>query len=158
MSDRSEVERYKGGELLLRQAVVGLTREQLQTMPADGSWSIKQIVVHLIDSDAVSIERMKRVIAMDTPLLLGFDESAFVAKLAPHTLGLEECLQLFELNRRLMSQILHGLADEAFERFGVHNLRGKVTLAELVKGTNDHVDHHLKFVVKKRELVGAAAE
>jgi uncharacterized damage-inducible protein DinB len=151
--DRKLIETFAQGGQVLREAVAGLSRAQLTAFPIPGTWSIHQIVVHLMDADAVAVDRMKRVAAMNNPLLIGYDESAYIEKLSPHEMSLDDCLALFDLNRRLMAGILRRLPDEAFDRTGVHNEAGKVTLGGLVESYIRHLDHHLAFIHKKRAMV-----
>ena len=68
-----------GGQKLA-DAVRGLRREDLQAHPVPGKWSIQQVVIHLMDSDLVTTDRMKRVIAEDNPTLLAYDEEKFAAQ------------------------------------------------------------------------------
>ncbi len=81
MFDRTLIQTYAAGGQLLREAVAGLSEQQLKAFPVPGTWSIQQIVVHLNDADAVGIDRMKRVAAMEGPLLMGYDENAFTERL-----------------------------------------------------------------------------
>jgi hypothetical protein len=50
--------------------------------------------------------------------------------------------------------ILRNLPDEAYERIGTHNERGKLTLGEMVTMYVQHVEHHLGFLRHKRQLLG----
>ena len=153
MFDRTLIETYAAGGKALRESVQGLSQEQLTAFPIAGTWSTQQIVVHLQDSDAVAVERMKRIAAMDNPLMLGYDEQAFIRRLAPEAQPVAEVIDLFDLNRRLWSITLLGLPEEAFERTGIHSERGRVSLAELVKDYIRHLEHHLAFIHRKRRML-----
>lgn len=154
MFDRTLIETFATGGDQLRRAIQGLSREQLLAFPVPGTWSIQQIVVHLLDSEIVGVDRMKRIAALENPLLIGFDESAYVRTLRPEDQPLEQVLDMLELNRRLWAITLRALPDDAFDRTGVHNERGRVTLGELVRDYNDHLQHHLGFIARKRAMVG----
>jgi hypothetical protein len=65
--------------------------------------------------------------------------------------------EVFEKNRLLTAEILRRLPAAAFDRVGLHNERGRVTLADQVKSYVEHLDHHLKFVHEKRRLLGNPA-
>ena len=97
---------------------------------------------------------MKRIIAEDNPLLIGYDETKFTRSLYYDNEPLEEVLTLFHLNRAQMVRILKQLPESAFTRHGTHNERGTVRLGQLVEDYIGHVDHHLKFVKQKREMLG----
>src|SRR5580700_8987080 len=121
---RELIESFAAGGEALRQAVRGLTREDFLARPGPGDWSIQELVIHLADSDAIAIDRMKRVLTEDNPPLLYADESAYIARLLPHEQSLEDALTLFEVGRRQWSRVLRRLPDEAFSRIGTHNRRG----------------------------------
>src|SRR5215468_839978 len=110
--DRSLIETYVAGPAKLRAAVSGLTREELTARPGPGKWSILEVVVHLADSDAISIDRMKRMLTEDNPPLLYADETAYVNELYPHEQSLEYALSLFELGRRQFARVLRQLPPE----------------------------------------------
>ncbi len=157
MFDRTLIETYAAGGQKLREAVAGLSEQQLQAFPIPGTWSIQQIVVHLNDSDAVGIDRMKRVVAMERPLLMGYDENTFMARLRYEDQPVAQTLELFDLGRRLWAITLRSLADADFERVGIHSERGKLTLDELMKDYIRHLDHHLGFIQKKRGLLAGGS-
>src|SRR3954468_20846283 len=72
--DRSWIDKYEAGGEHLSQAIRGLTREDLLAAPPAGEnigkWTIQQVVIHLMDSDLISMDRMKRLISMENPLLV----------------------------------------------------------------------------------------
>jgi hypothetical protein len=156
--DASVIDRYSAGGELLRNAVVGLSEADLLAHPIPNTWSIKEIVVHLMDSDLIGADRMKRIAAEPNPLLIGYDESAFARTLGYPQTDLQLALELFALNRQQTAAVLRQLPAESFERTGVHNEKGKVTLADMVRGYIDHLDGHLLHLHRKRELLGKPAK
>jgi uncharacterized damage-inducible protein DinB len=150
------IDAYLDGATGLRRGVAGMSREQLISRPIAGKWSTLEVVCHLVDSDQAWIHRMKRVIAEDRPLLIGYDESRFAASLAYHERDLDEELGLFEQGRCQMSRILRSLSAAAAARVGVHSERGLVTLEEMIQVEIDHVHHHLRFVDEKRRALQSA--
>jgi uncharacterized damage-inducible protein DinB len=152
--DRSLIEAYVAAPAKLRAAVAGLTREELTARPGPGAWSTLEVVVHIADSDAISIDRMKRILTEDNPPLLYADESAYVVRLHTHEQDLEDALTLLEVGRRQWARVLRRLPDEAFARTGQHNRRGTVTLGGMVADYIEHIDDHLKFIVGKRANLG----
>ena len=149
--DRALIDAYVAGGPRLRQAVAGLSRDELVARPGPGKWSILELVLHLADSDAISIDRMKRMLTEDNPSLLYADESAYNDKLFPHDQSLEDALTLFEVGRRQFARVLKRLPAEAFDRAGTHNRRGRVTVGAMVRDYIEHVDYHLGFLHEKRE-------
>jgi uncharacterized damage-inducible protein DinB len=152
--NRDSIESFAVGGEILRQAVHGLSRDDLLARPGPGDWSIQELVIHLADSDEIAIDRMKRILTEDNPALLYADESAYIARLLPHEQSLEDALTLVDVGRRQWSRVLRRLPDEAFSRTGTHNRRGVVTLGEMVNGYIKHLEHHLVFLKAKRERLG----
>jgi DinB superfamily len=152
--DTQLIEAYVACGPRLRQAVAGLSNEELTARPGPGKWSILELVLHLTDSDCIAIDRMKRMLTEDNPPLLYADETAYVDRLFSHEQSLEDALILFELGRRQFARVLRKLPRESFERRGTHNRRGLVTVGGMVKDYIGHVDHHLKFLYDKRARLG----
>jgi uncharacterized damage-inducible protein DinB len=152
--DRQVIEHYIQGADVLAQAIRGLTAAERNAFPVPGTWSIQQIVMHMMDSDLIAADRMKRVIAEDRPTLIGYNETLFAKNLPYDELDAEAACDIFAKNRRLTGEILKRQPNAAFERTGLHNETGEITLAYLVKTYAGHLDHHMQFVKKKRELLG----
>ncbi|MGD9722985.1 MAG: DinB family protein [Pirellulales bacterium] len=153
--DRALIEQYAAGATQPAEAIAGLAREELNAFPVPGTWSIQQIVVHLMDSDLIGADRMKRVAAEDKPpTLIGYDESAFARGLFYDQLDPRLACEVFEKNRLLTAEVLRRLPAAAFERTGNHNEHGTMTLAELLENYVGHLNHHLKFIREKRKLLG----
>jgi len=152
--DRELIEQYAHDGEKLRLAVRGLTDEDLKKFPVPGTWSIQQIVIHLMDSELISAERMKRMIAEDNPTLIGYDETKFSKNLHYHDQSAADAITILDLNRKLFARVLRRLPDEAFNRTGTHNERGKLLLGQYLQSTVNHLEHHLKFIHEKREKLG----
>ena len=157
--DRTVIDEYEAGGKKLRDSIKGLSEQQLRWVPpADanvGRWSIKEVVLHMMDSDLIGSDRMKRLAAEDNPLLIGYNEDRFASRLFYQEQSTEDALTLFELNRKQFAFVLRKLAPETFERTGIHNEAGKVSLGTQVKKYNEHLDHHLKFIAAKRAKMKA---
>lgn len=148
------IERYAAEAGDLAKSIAGLSSDDLNAFPVPGTWSIQQIVIHMLDSDLIAADRMKRVIAEDNPLLLGYDETKFAQRLHCDKLAPQLACEVFAKNRQFTAEILRRCTDADFQRTGVHNERGKITLLDLLNTYVGHLQHHLKFVHDKRKLLG----
>jgi uncharacterized damage-inducible protein DinB len=148
------IEQYLAGPRELRNAIAGLSREQVLARPIAGKWSTLEVVAHLADFEPIFADRMKRVIAEDKPTLVGADENKFAAALAYHDRDLQEELTIIEATRSQFARILRKLPDSALQRVGNHNERGPRTLEQLLTGAIAHVSHHAKFILEKRQALG----
>jgi hypothetical protein len=150
------IDAFEQGTQKVRAAISGLTPPQLRSFPVPGTWSIHQIVVHLADADLARSDRMKRIIAMDNPILQAWDESRFAQGLHYHEQSLDDALALMDLDRRQMARILRCLPESAFARKGMHTESGELTLAQMLDRAVRHIDHHLKFIREKRAMIETA--
>jgi uncharacterized damage-inducible protein DinB len=151
------IDDYLAAVQTLRQAVRGLTREQVLARPVPGKWSTLEVVAHISDFDPILADRMKRVIALDNPPLIGADENRFAATLAYHDRDLEEELTIIDTTRRQLARILRKQPDAVLQRVGQHNERGPRTLEQLLTGATNHIHHHVKFIHEKRQALGVPA-
>jgi hypothetical protein len=147
------IDDYATGPQLLREAVKGMSREQLVARPVAGKWSTLEVVCHIADFEIVGADRIKRVIAQDKPTLPDGDETAFAARLAYHQRDLEEELQTIGAIRAPVARILRTLSDDDFTRIGNHAAAGPLTLQQFVERMANHVPHHIKFIAEKRKAL-----
>jgi hypothetical protein len=56
--------------------------------------------------------------------------------------------------RRQMASILGGLGEAAWSRTCVHNERGLMTLEQMLQAEVDHIPHHIRHIIEKREALG----
>lgn len=59
LSDEQILRWYEAGPERLEAALHGLSDRDLDLARAPGKWSIRQIVLHVVDSDATSLQRVK---------------------------------------------------------------------------------------------------
>jgi uncharacterized damage-inducible protein DinB len=151
-----QIDAYLDGPVQLRRAVADMSATQLEARPVPGKWSTLEVVCHLVDSEQAWCHRMKRVIAEERPLLIGYDESRFTATLHYHDRDLKTELALIEGMRAQMALELRSLPEAAWARNGVHSERGLITLEEMLEAEVEHVPHHIAQIIEKRRALGLA--
>ena len=153
MDNTTLVESYLAGPGELREAVSGLSREQLITRPIPGKWSVLEVVCHLADTEANIAHRLKRVLSEERPQFERVQPDLMLAALAYHRRDVEEELRIFDLTRRQMGRILGASPAEAWERTGIVGDRGDRSVTQMLNGAIAHVRHHLGFIVEKRQAL-----
>lgn len=145
------ISQYIQGGCLLRQAVAQMPLEHLLARPFAGKWSTQEVVCHISDFEPVFADRMKRVIALENPQLLGADENLFLKSLSYHQRNILEELALIDLVRSQMARILAVLPDSSWSRIGNHSEKGPVSLKNLLEKAIGHINHHLPFIEQKKK-------
>jgi hypothetical protein len=134
-----------------------MSQEQLLARPVPGKWTTMEVVCHLADSEQSWAHRMKRIIAEERPLLIGYDESHFAKTLFYHEHDVAEELALIEQTRAQMAKILRKVPSSAWDRTGIHTERGLITLKEMLDVEVAHIPHHVRFIEEKRRALGLRA-
>jgi uncharacterized damage-inducible protein DinB len=150
MEHTALIDDYLAGPQKLREAIDGMTAEQIDAAPIPGKWSTRQVVCHIADFEPVYADRMKRALAEDEPTIFGGDPDAFATRLAYDQRDIEEDLQMIESVRKHMARILRSLAPDDFQRKVHHSEAGPLTLEQLLTNITNHVPHHIKFIEEKR--------
>jgi uncharacterized damage-inducible protein DinB len=154
MSFQSLIDEYAAGVDLLREAVQGMTPEQLRATPVPGKWSTQQVICHIVDFEPIYADRIKRVIVEDEPLLMSGDPDRFAAGLCYSERDVEVELALAAAVRAQLVTILRSHPESIAQRVGRHNEDGPVTLETLLKRITGHIPHHVKFIREKRAAMG----
>ena len=150
------IDTYAEGPKLLREAVRGMTRDQLLARPVAGKMSTLEVVCHVADFEPILADRVKRVLTHDRPTLLSADENLFTAGLACHQRDLDEELALVDATRAQLARILRTVTPAVLPRVGVHSERGELTLERILTMACNHIPHHLPFIAEKRKALGVA--
>lgn len=140
------VKKYAEGYEQVARAIGNLTEEELQFKPGEKQWSIKEIIIHLADAEVVGVHRMKAVLSEHLPLLTHFDQDLWADRQDYRNLDHRPYLELFRLLRESMAALLNRIADEDWERAGIHTAAGKLTLRDLVQRYVKHVEDHLRQI------------
>lgn len=143
------IEAYACGPKQLRDAVNSTPENGWDAKPVEGKWSIRQVVCHLADSEIVYADRMKRVIAEDSPTLFEADPDVFDPALHCTQRSWETELNVIEAVRLHMLPILQACDSQDYQRTGVHSHDGPMTLATLLERIAGHLPHHIAFIEEK---------
>lgn len=119
------------------------------------SWTIKELMGHLIDGEKVFGYRLHRIACGDSTPLPGFEHEPFVDILDYDTVTLADLADEFSNLRRANILFLKRLPPEAEERTGTAS-DSLFTVRSQAYVIGGHVQHHLE-ILKKRVLDSGAA-
>lgn len=141
---RELVERYRAGYEAIVAALAGLDEAALDRRPGDGGWTAREVVHHTADSEMTSAIRLRRLIAEDEPLIVGYDGDEFARRLHYAERAIEPALAAIAAARSTTAQILDGLSEADWQRSGRHSEYGPYGVErwlEIYAGhCHDHAD------------------
>ncbi len=80
MPTSTQIERYKITPSLVLATLEGLDEAHIHYIPAQGEWSIHEIVIHLADSETMGYWRLRKTLAEERSTLPVYDEAAWAQK------------------------------------------------------------------------------
>lgn len=98
--------------------------------------------------------RIFAVIAQEQPLLPAFDEELYKRRLQYLWRDPELALSLFQQIRFAMGELLERCDADTWERTGVHEDHGPLSLATLIQRGAEHGDEHIAQVLSHRLAIG----
>lgn len=136
------IKRVAGIPERIARHVVGWNPEQLQTVPIQNEWAAQDILAHLRAADDILTSRIYMVLARDQPPLVVFDERQW-AEIARYASGdFASSLNLFTLHRAEVIAVLQNMKNEEWERIGIHEVLGKLSVFDIVQGLTEHEEEH----------------
>jgi len=115
---------------------------------ADGKWSIKELVGHVIDCERVFAYRALRFGRGDATPLSGFEQDDFVRGADFNKRSLSDLAEEFEYVRRATISLFASLEDSAWDRRGAAN-SNEVSVRGLAFITAGHERHHIDILKTK---------
>jgi hypothetical protein len=135
------VAKYKDGYAEVANALDGTTDAELDRRPAPGKWTAREIVHHLADSEMTSAIRLRRLLAEDRPLIVGYDQEEFARKLH-YDRPIADSLDAFKAARTTTAAILDRMTEEEWAREGTHSESGRYTVLQWLQIYAAHAHNH----------------
>jgi DinB superfamily len=139
---------------LLETLLGDLSAELLDWKPKPDRWCISEVLAHLAALEQVYVERVRRVMAEDSPRLPKYDLDGAKARQEYSRGSADENLEHFTRTRRASLALLAGLPLSACARTAIHSELGAITLAHLL---NEWANHDLGHLRQIEELYRAHA-
>lgn len=127
-----------------------LSDERAEKAYAQGKWTIKDLLQHLIDSEWIFAYRALRFARMDTTDLPGFDHDAYVEPARANQRKMTDLLADQRNLRQATTTLFSSFSEEALLRTGTAN-GNNVSVRALGWIIAGHQLHHLK-IIKERYL------
>jgi len=127
----------------LEKVVKQLGKSQLMRRPEAGKWSIAEILAHLADAELVASWRMRLILGSNGVAIQAFDQDVWADKFQYAKRDPQVSLETFRLLRENNVRMLKALPKDSWENYGMHQERGKETIAHMVRMFAGHDLNHV---------------
>jgi hypothetical protein len=149
------IERYRRGVAEVEAALAGATDAELDRR--DGrEWSARMVAHHLADSETNSYLRLRKLLAEDSPAIIGYDEAHY-AEVLHYDRPIEASLAVFRAVRASSCELLDRLRPEDLERTGHHSESGPYSVRTWLEIYASHAEEHASQIRRARRATPVAA-
>lgn len=122
-----------------------LSDEQAMFAYADGKWTLKELLLHLSDTERIFQFRILSFARGEDQKLLGFDEEKYASNSFANTRNLANLLEEFKVIRKSSEILLSTLHPSIIENTGISN-GNTISVNTLCKLIVGHTIHHLNII------------
>jgi hypothetical protein len=149
--DRSElIARYAEGPAVVDIALAGITEAELDRRADPTAWTAREIAHHLADSEANSYVRLRKLLAEESPTIVGYDQDVWAKALDYAERPIEPSLAVFRAVRAASSDLLSRLDQAAFVRSGTHTESGAYSVDTWLEIYAAHAHDHAAQISSAR--------
>ena len=144
------IDQYKDGYRVVAEALAGASDQELDTPPAPGKWTAREIAHHLGDSEMTAAIRLRLLVATHRPQIMGYDQDEFARRLHYDKRPVEASLDAFNAARRSTAEILDRLTEAEWLREGTHSEAGRYTPESWLEIYAVHAHAHANQILVAR--------
>jgi hypothetical protein len=141
--------RFRTGFADVEAALEGVTADELDRAAPDGGWTARQVVHHLADSEATAYVRLRRLIAEDDPIIVGYDEPGYARRLH-YDRPIDTSSAVLGAVRAASLELLESLGPDEWSRVGSHSESGAYSVDDWLTIYADHSHDHADQIRRAR--------
>ena len=130
--------------------VIDLPEEKLLSAYAPGKWTLKEVLVHMMDTERIIAYRALRIARNDKTNLPGFEQEEYTPYLYANERSIANIMEEYGLQRRSTIALFSNFHESAFTRMGFAN-GAPLSVRAALYIIAGHELHHLK-IIKERYL------
>ncbi len=138
----------------LREAVKGLSPQQLDTPYREGGWTVRQVVHHVPDSHMNAYVRYKLALTEDDPTIKPYAEDRWARLADSQSTPVEVSLTLLDSLHGRWVRLLRSLKPDDWKRTFRHPELGSVSLEKNLVLYSWHGGHHVAHITELRKRMG----
>jgi len=134
--------------IAMKELILSLPEEKLNYRYAANNWTIKEILVHIIDDERIYAYRALRFARNDKTELPGFEQDDYTLHSRANERSIENIFEEYKAVRDSTIALFNGLPEDAFLRMGIAN-GNKATVRALAYHIAGHERHHMNIIKDK---------
>ncbi len=150
--DGSLLQQLKQSLIKVKEFVRSLSQEELNYRYAPDKWSVKEVLVHIIDDERIYGYRALTFARNDKTNLPGFEENEYTQYADTQGRSIENILAEYEAVRMATITLFDGFSQQALIRIGTAN-KNKTSVRALGYHILGHELHHIHSI--KERYLGA---
>jgi len=149
------IDQYKDGYRVVTEALAGASDAELDTRPAPGKWTPREIVHHLADSEMTSAIRVRLLVTGPNAAIMGYDQDAFARRLY-YDRPIAHSLEAFRAARATTGELLDRLSETDWQQEGTHSEIGRYTMDKWLEIYAMHAHEHARQIRVARQAARAS--
>lgn len=149
---QQKIESYGRAYETLKSALARFPKEAWDYRPDPDRWTIKEIIIHITDSEANSYVRCRRFIAEPGKDLMAYDESQWARALDYGQQSADVSLELFRWLRQSSYELIRDLPEAVWGHANYHPENGMMTMGDWLDTYERHVRDHVAQMEENYEL------
>jgi hypothetical protein len=141
-----KIEQYARGPSRLKEALLKVPAEALHWRPAEGKWSVHEVICHCADSETSGAIRIRYLLAESHPTIVGYDQDRWAKELDYQHHPIEAALATVEAVRANTLPILRRLGEREWSREGTHTESGRYTAESWLDVYSAHLETHARQI------------
>ncbi len=143
------VDKYATGAAAFREALAGITDEELDARPGPDDWTAREIVHHMADGEMRAAIRLRQLIAEDAPVIQGYDQDKYTRNLH-YDRPIGASVDAVEAARRTGAELLSLLTEDEWKKTGTHTESGPYGVTDWLSIYAAHAHDHADQIRRAR--------
>tara|TARA_R110001592_G_scaffold246194_1_gene507856 strand:+ start:7 stop:522 length:516 start_codon:yes stop_codon:yes gene_type:complete len=131
-----------------KELVANITDEQANAAYAEGKWTIKELLVHMMDTERIFCERALRFARNDKQDLPSFDHDEFVLGSEANDRSLKSIMKEYKAIRKSTIALFKNFSPAMLEKSGTAN-KNELTVLSIGYIIAGHDTHHRNVLIEK---------
>lgn len=142
MTKDESIRLYLEGYHKLKACLDELPSEMWDFKPAPDKWSVREIIIHIMDSEINAYVRCRKIIAESSSTITAYDQDKWAQTLNYKDMNIDIAVEVFKFLRMITHDLLISLPDEVWENYVIHPQTGNMKLTEWLKIYIVHITKH----------------